>query len=217
MTTLATESNSTRRLLGVIVVAITALIVGLWFGLGGWPKKHIETVAATVLNPPQPIADFTLVDHHGRPFNKASLVGQWTFLFFGYTHCPDVCPSTLRVLEQVDRALAEHADGGPGWQVVFVSVDPSRDTPASLAQYVSYFNPRFLGLTGEMRAIQTLTDQLGILHMRVEQEDGNGYLIDHSASVLLVGPDAVLRAIFSAPHTQESIVQDFLEISAAYS
>lgn len=217
MATPATESKSLGRLLRVVAVAIVALALGVWFGMERSPRKPIETVAATVLNPPQPLADFTLADHLGRPFSKASFAGKWTFLFFGYTHCPDVCPTTLSALAQINRALDEQAADNPPRQVVFVSVDPSRDTAASLAKYVAYFNPRFLGVTGELPAIETLTRQLGILHIRAENQDGGGYLIDHSASVLLVGPDAALRAIFSAPHTQESMVRDFLAISAAYS
>ncbi len=211
MNELATESKSRFLVPVMMAVALTALAAGVWLGSRDTQSgRSVATNVATVLVPAQPISDFALVDHHGRPFTKSAFTGHWTFLFFGYTHCPDVCPTTLHVLDQVDRGLDAHRDTPT--QFVFVSVDPSRDTPDSLADYVAYFNSRFLGVTGEMQAIENLTRQLGILHLRTERNDGAAYLVDHSTSVLLVDPDASLRAIFAAPHHAEPMIADFLKI-----
>ncbi len=215
MVTLATSSKPKRHLLGMLVVASVALVLGVWFGLHRDTGRSIATIAATVLSPAKPLAEFSLVDQHGRPFNKASLTGKWTFMFFGYTNCPDVCPTTLQVLEKIDAELAASAGNGRPRQVVFVSVDPERDTPAALGKYVAYFDPGFIGVTGSASDVEALTRQLGILHMRTMDQPDSGYLVEHSASLLLLDPDAALRAIFSAPHQPQSIARDFLEIAAA--
>jgi len=171
---------------------------------------------ATVLAQPLPLPPFTLTDHHGRPFDRESLRGQWTYLFFGYTHCPDVCPTTLMTLGQVDRLLQE-ASVTPRPRVVFVAVDPERDTPQVLAQYVAHFNADFLGVTGTEALLQALTQPLGILFMRSPGDaPEGGYLIDHSASLLLIDPGARLRALSSPPHDAAAIAADYRKIVSRY-
>jgi len=142
------------------------------------------------------------------------LQGVWSFLFFGYTHCPDVCPTTLSVLNSVAQKLGSDARDV---RFVFISVDPERDTPETLARFVSYFNGDFIGVTGEPGAIERLTKQLGVLYMRVASSDNPGsYLMDHTASVFLVDPDGRYHAVFSPPITAEKIVTDFARIRADY-
>ena len=154
---------------------------------------------------------FHLTDHHGQPFGLDRLEGKWTFLFFGYTHCPDVCPMALSVLANVDKRL--HGSGDATHvQYVFVSVDPQRDTLAHLADYVTYFDKSFIGATAPEKELSLLTRQLGILYTRTEPDARGDYLVDHTASILLVDPKARLVAVFSTPHDATTIASRFSRI-----
>lgn len=169
---------------------------------------------ATVLPASKPLPEFTLTDHNGRSFTRDALKGHWTYLFFGYTHCPDVCPTTLALLNQLDQLLRDAPDL-PRPRYVFVSVDPERDTPEHLAGYVPYFNPDFLGVTGAEREIEALTRSLGIIYQR-HPGTGDDYLVDHSATILLVDPQAGLRALSSPPYQPATLADDYRKIIAAY-
>ena len=128
---------------------------------------------------------FSLVDHQGKTFTDARLRGRWSLIFFGYTHCPDICPNTLAVMKQAMKQLHEHSVQP---QVIFISVDPKRDTPERLAKYVRYFDPDFIGATGSEEALAALAPALGIPFARPPGSDSENYLVDHGASVLLIDP-----------------------------
>lgn len=184
--------------------------------IGAWVHRDqvtLEDIKATVLEPPGTPGDFALTAHDQTPFTPESLQGTWSFVFFGYTHCPDVCPTTLHTLVQVNKAVAESSAIDDEIQVVFVSVDPARDTPARLAEYVPYFNPAFIGVTGKQAEINRFTRRLGILHVQVERDGDESYLVDHTSSILLFNPNGELRALFSMPHAVEAITEDFLKIA----
>ncbi|EDN69292.1 electron transport protein SCO1/SenC [Beggiatoa sp. PS] len=170
---------------------------------------------ATVLSEPLAVPTFTLTDQQNSPFTEKELRGHWSFLFFGYTYCPDICPTTLAILAQVDKLLLDKKVL-PHPRVIFVSVDPLRDTPQKLANYVAYFNPAFLGITGEEEQLQILTRPLGIAYQRSPgTETSENYLIDHSASILLVNPQGQVQAIVSPPHQPATIAEDYQKILAA--
>ena len=200
----------------VTVVALLALGLGWWLAVAISPGHKPVTIpadlSATVLAVPKPIDDFSLIDQDGRPFDLQRLKGHWTFLFFGYTHCPDVCPTTMAVLGQLAAQLAETPRGLDQTQFALVSVDPARDTPAQLKRYVAYFGKDFLGVTGSEEAIAGLTRQLGVLYVRVPGTTDQNYTIDHSAAILLIDPRGRLSAVFSAPHDAERMARDFLRI-----
>ena len=181
-------------------------------------ERELETLQATVLRQPRPISDFSLVDHRQQTFDLTRLQGKWSFLFFGYTNCPDVCPNTMTVLNLVDKDLRSTPQSHKDTQVVFVSVDPSRDSVAQLNQYVPYFNKEFLGVTENTAGqIDTLTKQLGILAMRVPQaQEQDSYLVEHSASIVLIDPQAKLHALFSAPHDPQVLASEFRKIRGIY-
>lgn len=157
---------------------------------------------------------FRLVDQNEHPFDLERLQGKWTFLFFGYTHCPDVCPVTLAVLQQVAKNLKAGPTAARDVQVVFVSVDPQRDTPARLGEYVRYFDDDFLGVTGTAADLAELTRQLGIVHMRSEPTEDGNYLVDHTAAILLTDPEARWVGVFTAPHGAREITERYQEIRA---
>jgi protein SCO1/2 len=195
------------------VIAVTAAAAGVLAQhfIHGSPAP-VATQRATVLSPPRTITGFSLVDQSGQPFTPERLRGKWTFVFFGYTHCPDVCPTTLSALARVDELLRAQPGEHENVQTVFVSVDPQRDTPQTLAQYVAYFNRGFTGVTGTQEQIDRLARDLGIVHLRTQEDASGGYLIDHTASVLLINPDGKLRALFGVPHDPKLIAADFEKI-----
>jgi len=169
--------------------------------------------ALVVLPKPRVIADFRLLDQQGRSFSLDRLRGKWSLLFFGFTHCPDVCPSALYDLRQVADRLRQAGPGIAAHQVVFVSVDPERDSPERMREYVSYFDPDFLGVTGDTAQLVPLTRQLGVAWRIEEHLPGSEqYTVDHSASVLLMDPSGRLYGVFAAPIDPESMSADLLEV-----
>ena len=177
------------------------------------PKLSQST---TRLPAPKVLQPFELSTHEGNPFTLDSLKDQWSFVFFGYTNCPDVCPTTLSVLNVVANGLGETGDGVPDTRFYFVSVDPDRDTPEKLREYVPYFNAKFIGVTGSRDQIDNLTRQLSILYVIGKEEAGGGYLVDHTASVLLLNPAGQFDAVFSPPLQPANIAADFEKIVNYY-
>ncbi|MBI4849451.1 MAG: SCO family protein [Nitrospirae bacterium] len=197
------------------------LLLGIWFGKGlntvSVSKEADEFPSATVLEVPIPLPEFLLTDHSGQEFTTSSFNRKWTLMFFGYTHCPDVCPTALVDLNGVYDNLAEKGDliekkFQIETQVVFVTVDPQRDSDKELKEYVPYFNNKFIGLTGMPEMIDSLARPLGVGYRRESSKNSEDYLIDHSASFLLIDPLCRLRAIFSPPHNPKQISDDFRKI-----
>lgn len=206
---------------GIFAIFAVASIFIAWFGMdyfeqGLKPRALAGNLkTGTLLPQPKPLQPFLLTDQDGNPFTLENLRGHWTFLVIGYTSCPDVCPTLLATFKAIDRQITP-AEAKPAANFLFVSVDPARDSPAQLAKYVRYFNPRFLGATGkDDEALHALTGQLGLLYKRAEGEtSAMGYLIDHSASIMLIDPEGRLAAVFSSPHDPRLIAEDFKTIVA---
>ncbi|MBS0365282.1 MAG: SCO family protein [Proteobacteria bacterium] len=181
---------TTRRFL--VVAAMVAAFAGFW-AARQLDRESPRLASGTWLPVPQAITPFTLTGADGRPFTLADLRGAPTLVFFGFTHCPDVCPTTLLQLAQVRR----QADV-PGLRVLFVSVDPQRDTPALLAAYLHAFDRSFLGATGDMAQLAAVQKDFGVAVSRVELPGGD-YTMDHSATVFLLDAGARRVAVFSPP------------------
>jgi len=195
----------------VLLAALFAMTLGVaaWFTLSGQDRQAGRPAIEGFLWPaPRTLQPFSLSDHHGRPFGLDRLRGRWSLLFFGYTHCPDVCPTTLQTLKYVKQALGPRDDA----QYLFVTIDPERDTPAQLAAWVDFFDPEFIGLTGDMTNIKALTGQLGIMHMTGDRRADGMYDVDHSAAVLLTDPEGRFVGVFSAPHEAASIAGRYTSI-----
>lgn len=149
-----------------------------------------------VLDTPRAIGDFELVDHRGEAFTPARFEDQWTLVFFGFTHCPDICPTTMAFL---DRLVGElEGTEVEDTEVVMISVDPARDTVAELAAYVPYFNEEFTGVTGDFLELFRLATKLNSPFRKVPGQ-GEDYVIDHSANVVLINPRGDYHGFFRAP------------------
>ena len=214
-----TRSAGKGALIFIVIVAALAGAVLSWylFKPGHSGAAQIATKQATVLPATKTLAPFLLTDQHGKRFDNQRLLGKWTLLSFGYTNCPDICPTDLAMLAQVDDQLSQDSNMPP-YQIGFVSVDPERDTPAKLAQYVAYFDPAFLGITGSEAALLAFTRPLGIIYAKVKTQDSAiGYVVDHSASIVLLDPEGRYRALFSPPHHARYMAHDVLAIAEAES
>ena len=171
-------------------------------------KKNYSPIQGTILDPARKISIPPMTKDDGSPFVLDDLMGDWHLLFFGYTHCPDVCPVTMGVAAKA-KAMAQ-ANNHIFPQVIFISVDPDRDKVEMLADYVQYFDKEFIGVTGDNASIKALTLQLSVVYMKMAAEEGSDdYIVDHSSALLLINPEGRLVAFFNPPHEPKTILKDF--------
>lgn len=189
-----------------VVTSALSLAVGVWTWQARQQSAPVTTAAATVLPAPRPLPEFRLVDHQGQPFGLANLQGSWSLLFFGFTHCPDICPNTLSLLQGVTSTLEQEAPEAK-LKVVFISVDPQRDTTLVLKDYVEYFDPEFVAATGDDAELQKLTGALYMPYVRVPSKNDQ-YLMEHSGALVLLNSQAQAVAYFSPPLQLRPIVDD---------
>lgn len=192
------------------------LVVCLAFAGGMWlSARHTvdgSTVDGLLWPDPPALRPFELTDQHGQPLGLDQLRGRWSLVFFGFTHCPDVCPTALAAMASAADELRGHRLFGSEGQVIFVSVDPERDTPELLGQYVEHFDPDFIGATAPKAELEALTRTLGVLFMKVEQS-GGAYSMDHSAGIFFISPDLRLVSVLTPPQTAADIVRRFAAVS----
>lgn len=177
---------------GAILVLIAALVLAACGGDDG--GESFDPAPGSRLEPPKDLLDFTLTDHTGEPFHLSDLRGQVALIYFGYTFCPDVCPTNMANYLRVVRELGEDAGDVA---VVFISVDGERDTPAVLNRYVTAFHPDFIGLTGDEAALQPVTADFGVFYQRTYPEDSAAdYLVSHTDKTFIVGPEGRLHLLY---------------------
>lgn len=152
--------------------------------------------------------DFTLTDHTGKARSLSDFKGKVVALFFGYTHCPDVCPTTMLEFASAMKLLGTEADQV---QVLFITVDPERDTPAFLAGYVPHFDPRFLGLSGRPDAVRKVAEQFKVVAQR-QPGEGGSYSVDHSAGAYLIDRDGQLRVYLPYGLPAADLAHDIKEL-----
>lgn len=162
-------------------------------------NEELRINGAVVLNSPRIFSDFDLVDHQGQVFNQERLQDVWSIVFFGFTHCPDICPTTLATLNDTYSKLKDREQ--ERLQIVMISIDPERDTVEKLAQYVPYFNDEFIGVTGNKHLIRRLTAELNIAYNQVPLDSGD-YTVDHSTQLVLINPKGHYHGFFKAPHSE---------------
>lgn len=200
-------SGSSRSTWIILAVAVLAATGGLLLGKRVTVGSEAPVLTHGLAYPaPRPLAPFTLTRAHGAPFTRDELRGRWSLLFVGFTHCPDVCPTTLGTFKQIEPLFAKQAPSLPV-SLVFVSVDPERDDAAQLRKYTEYFSPRIVAATGTTAELDAFTRQLGVLYAKVPLA-GSDYTIDHSTQIMLIDPEARLAAIFRPPHDAAAIVSD---------
>ena len=204
-----------RKILFKVLIIIIPLSLGIFFSIYiNQGHGSLEDVSATVLRDAKPLPKFVLEDHFGNGFTNKNLKNQWSFVFFGYTHCPDICPTTLALLNQVEKVLKKETDIDLP-KTIFISVDPERDTVSQLAEYVPYFNPEFTGVTGSLENLQVLTKSLGIAFGKDSDTESKEYEVFHSSRIMLIDPEGRLKALFASPHDVNQIASDYIKIIAS--
>ncbi len=199
-----------------VIFAVFLLLMGLTYFLfrspafqaPQWPAE----LQAVMRDQFKPIRTFHLVDQNNAAFDETNLKHRWSFVFFGYTSCPDICPNTLSVLSATRQLLKEETRQNT--QFVFVSVDPERDTQEVLKSYMNYFNKRFTGATADKPEIDKLTRQFGASYKRDAPTESGPYTISHTSAVFLVDPYKRHIATFSQPHYAATIASLYEKIRA---
>ena len=195
----AKQSRGIKITILVIAAFMTVVVAGFVHRIQQ-PRVMTDTEMKInglyILDTPRNVGEIQLIDHHGQAFTRERLQGKWTLVFFGFTYCPDICPTTLAFLNEFVGQLegTEVEDTA----VVMVSVDPARDSVEQLATYVPYFNADFTGVTGEFLDIHRFATALNTPFRKVPGQDEN-YLVDHSANVVLINPRGDYHGFFKAP------------------
>lgn len=196
----------------IAIVTVLALALGFTFS---WlmSSKPVELEAGRWFGEQaRALPEFELSDHRGEPVNRDSLRGKWSLMFFGFTHCPDICPTSVQAMSDMIKAI-DDPQVLDDIAVYFISVDPQRDTAEVLASYVNYFNPAIIAATAELDKLRMLTGSLGIAHfIRNQVENSDRYDVDHSSTIVLINPAAEYAGIFSAPHDPMVMARDMTRI-----
>lgn len=199
-------------LLRVLVIGLVLLVAAMMLlpRRDGLPSAELT---ATLIDPPRELPAVTLIDHNGDPFVISQLAGRPAFVFFGFTNCPDICPLTLAVLADVSRRLRGQApDFAPA--VLFVSVDPGRDTPERIRTYVNAFDPAFIGATADEATLAPLIALLGVT-VHQQQQGDETYNVVHNGTVYVLDAAGRWRAIFGgSSHQATTLVADTLAMRA---
>jgi protein SCO1/2 len=201
------RAMSNRYWISVVAVALAAAAAGAYIARTLSQPAVASLESGTLLPRPRVLADFDLVDTHGAAASAASLRAHPTLVFFGFTHCPDVCPTTLAMLASVQKQLAM-----PGLKVALISVDPERDTPEQLGRYISSFGGDLIGLTGTPPEIVKASKSFGVAAERVDLPGGD-YTMDHSATVFALDAQARIVAVFTPPFNARALTRDITRLA----
>lgn len=187
-----------------LIIAFVTLVAVVAAGVAIGARLRPHVFHGQVLQSQDPV-DFTLTAHTGERVSLSDFRGRHVIIYFGYTYCPDVCPTTLA---RINQALTMLGDRANEVQVMLVSVDPERDTPDKLAQYVAAFNPTFLGLTGSEQGVLQAATRFGVYFARQDVEGKSGYLVDHTAATMVVDREGRVKLVWPPNISSEFMLDD---------
>ena len=200
---------SNRYWISIVAIALAAVLAGVYVARLVSRPAVPALESGTVFPEPRALEPFALVDTHGAAASPATLTGHPTLVFFGFTHCPDVCPTTLTILSGVQKQV-----NVPGLKIALISVDPERDTPEQLGQYISAFKGDLIGLTGDARGVEAASKTFGVAASKVDLGGGN-YTMDHSAAVFALDSQARIVAVFTPPFRADVLTRDIAKLAPA--
>ena len=208
---------------GGVRVTVTFVVVLIALMLAGFYHKisqprilnehELRENGAVLLQTARKFSEFELTDHKGQSFGLEQLKNKWSLIFFGFTHCPDICPTTMASAAKLYAELDD--DEKQQFQVVLISLDHERDTPEKLADYVPYFNPDFIGATGNQYVLLKLATELNVAFSKVELEDGD-YTIDHSGNMILINPYGHYYGFLKPPFAEGNMLRALRSIMAGF-
>ena len=199
----------------VLLIIASSVVIGGMIAVSYQQKVQRVMDYQNVLRELQPakkLTEIDLISHKNEKFSLQSFQGKRSFVFFGYTNCPDICPNTLSYLKQLYQQIIAQSNKVKV-QIIFVSVDPGRDTVKRLAEFMPYYHKDFMGLTGDLKNIKQLTRQLGVFFSYSQTANKSYYNVDHSSSILLIDPDSRLRGITSDKNEISALTNAFLSLS----
>ena len=205
-----------RRTISIVLAFIVLVVYGFIWRMNQpviMNDEQLRVNGAIVLDKPRIFSDFELIDHRGEVFTIDRFRDTWTIVFFGFTNCPDICPTTLVVLNDTYSKMKESEK--EKLQVVMISLDPERDTVEALAEYVPYFNDQFIGVTGNKHLIRRLTAEINIAYNKVPLA-GDDYTVDHSTQLVLINPKGHYHGFFKAPHSETMLRSTWRSIYSTF-
>ena len=207
-----------RRVFLPLFVASFGLGLGILFA--EFTKKDLDDFKAEGILWPSPpkLNEFFLIDQDNLPFTLDDLKGRWSIIFFGFANCPDICPSTLLEMSKAERKLRAMPEFGNSGQLIFISVDPERDSPTVLKTYVSHFSSNLQAASGSQEELRILAKSVGAIFLKVDShdDDNNSYSVDHSAGIFFVSPDATLFSVLTPPILDTTILDRMNNVLKAY-
>lgn len=204
------------RITVALCLLFVVVVVGLFVYSVTRPQvlsdDQLGEIGVFVWPAPRSIEPFHLRTAEGEPFTLDDLRGHWSFIYFGFTNCPDLCPTALSELAAAQRRLsAEHPEAAGDFQAVMVTVDPERDDAETLGRYVRAFSPTFIGVRGDRASVAALAEQVNVDFSKVPAEDG-GYDVEHTPNIVVVDPRGDYHAFAKLPHEADTIVAAFLSL-----
>lgn len=196
----------------ILFLSFVLLLIVIYFAPSPTKNNIPQELIAVLRSHAVPIQPFTLTGKNGQPFTTTNLKSKWSFIFFGYTSCPDVCPTTLSTLKHIGKALKKNNPPISDTQVIFVSIDPDRDKPDMLAKYTAYFSKEFIPVTGTADNLLGFSKQFSAAYMKEKTKSSDNYLINHTSSIFLIDPKMRIIASFSPPHDAKTITEQYLKI-----
>ena len=201
---------SRRNIIFVFLVLFGMSVLFAYFqSLPSLLQKKPTLLTGKILTRPMELDNFELIDQNNQTFNSESLKGNWTILFFGYTNCPDVCPTTIYKLAEVKNDVNQNLPS-KNFNTVLVTLDPDRDTPERLDEYIGYFDESMLGVTGTYKNIQSFASNLSVFYQRINKDEG--YDFNHTASIFVFNQDGSLFATMSPATSVSELRDDFYTI-----
>lgn len=215
MTNVSQQKSHARLILILLVMVAIFTSAVMYFGvIKKTTKSHknqLVKIEGVYLPTAKEISDFNLMANNGKSFTKENMKGHWTMMFFGFTNCGYVCPTTMTELNKMYQVLKKELPEGQMPQVVLVSVDPERDSVSRMNDYVNSFNSQFIGARADLKETEALENQLHIsaVKMQAEGQSKDHYMVNHSSEILLFNPEAKIQAYFSFPHKSDLLVRDY--------
>ena len=201
---------SRRNIIFVFLILFGMSVLFAYFqSLPSLLQKKPTLLTGKILTRPMELDNFELIDQNNQTFNSESLKGNWTILFFGYTNCPDVCPTTIYKLAEVKNDVNQNLPS-KNFNTVLVTLDPDRDTPERLDEYIGYFDESMLGVTGTYKNIQSFSSNLSVFYQRINKD--GGYDFNHTASIFVFNQDGSLFATMSPATSVSELIDDFYTI-----
>jgi protein SCO1 len=198
--------NRTTVLVSILLGGIL-LIIAAFFIIRQTNPPEIET--GTLLAQPKTLPQFEFIDHHGETITRRDLNGQWSLLFTGFTSCPDICPATIYVLNDLDKKLRSN---DTEIRMILLSIDPERDTPEVLAQYLELFSSSLTGITGSLSGIEQFCNEIGMSFIHIPGTAGR-YTVEHSGALVLIDPRGRVSGYFRPPFDTDRMAGDLQAIA----